>query len=407
MGQPRPARRVITVAGTNGKGSTVATACALLSALGYRQGAYTSPHILRFNERICSNGREISDEELVSVFEQVETARGDTSLTYFEFTTLAALAWLSRQRLDFAVLEVGLGGRLDAVNLVDADCAVITPIGLDHQEFLGDDREQIGREKAGIMRAARPVVISDRDPPTSVLAHAARLECPQWRLGREFDVSARADRMRVDIGRACFDLPQPVLPGPHQLDNAAAALVSLSCLLPALREPGADELASLSRGLREVQIAGRLQQVSDSPPTWIDVGHNPLAAAAIGKALATVPGLHVVLGMLRDKDCRELARALAPQVAHWYCASLPGVRGQGGDALAGQIAAAVDADRVEAFASVASALEAATRAARRSIASGGTGAVLVTGSFITAAEAMLHLGYADRIPLGQGEEDNN
>jgi dihydrofolate synthase/folylpolyglutamate synthase len=399
LGSPRPARNVITVAGTNGKGSTVATACALLDALGYRQGAYTSPHILRFNERIRARGRDIEDSELVSAFEEVEVARRETSLTYFEFTTLAALLWLSRQRLDFAMLEVGLGGRLDAVNLVDANCAVITPIALDHQEYLGDDREQIGREKAGIMRRGQPVVVSDRLPPQSVLEHAAGLDCPLWLLGRDFDVTEVSGLMRVNIGSEALDLPCPALPGAHQLDNAAAALAAIVRLLPGILERGSELIDSLSRGLGSVQISGRMQKVSEAPPTWVDVGHNPAAAAALRRAMESGPAWHIVLGMLRDKDAAAVAREMAPLRPRWYCAGLPGERGQSGAKLAQRITPWAEAGRVEVFNDVGSAL-AAARNCRDC-------AILVMGSFVTAAEAMLHLGDADRIPLGQGEKDNN
>ena len=209
MGSPRPARKIVTVAGTNGKGSTVAYLCAMLRGLERSYGSYTTPHLLQYNERIQINGICASDEQLVAAFEQVEAARGEISLSYFEFGTLAAFCIMASETLDYAVLEVGLGGRLDAVNILDADCTVITPIGLDHQEYLGTDRESIGYEKAGIIRAGIPLVCGEADPPDSILAAATRLQAPLFRLGREFEALPAGETVCFSKGDVDWSLPCP------------------------------------------------------------------------------------------------------------------------------------------------------------------------------------------------------
>ena len=301
MGTPRPAPSVYVVADTNGKGSTVATICSVLGALGHRHGSYTTPHLYRYNERVQLSGRPVSDKNLLDAFDAVESARGGTSLTYFEFGTLAALWILSRADLDYAVMEVGLGGRLDAVNLVDADCAVITAIGLDHQDYLGPDLLSIGREKAGIIRPSTPVICGEADPPASVLETAASLAAPVKRLGREFRAEPIADGVDFTLGETHLALPRPALAGPHQVANMATGLAAVLELLP----DAAADLPAVRRGLRSVSLAGRFERVSGQPPVWIDVGHNPMAAQAVGRALAEAePGRRIrcVLGMLSDKD---------------------------------------------------------------------------------------------------------
>ncbi|MEJ2576999.1 MAG: bifunctional folylpolyglutamate synthase/dihydrofolate synthase [Gammaproteobacteria bacterium] len=348
LGKPQPAPRTIVVAGTNGKGSVVATICALLDSLGYRHGSYTSPHLLEFNERISLGGQPVSDRTLLRAFERVEAARGDVSLTFFEFTTLAAFCVLEQGALDFAVLEVGLGGRLDAVNLLDADCAVITPVGLDHQEYLGPDRESIGREKAGIMRPGQPVVCGDREPPQTVLAAAREGDASLRRLGVDFTHEASASGVRFRYGDIDLDLPPPVLDGPHQLDNQAAALAAVLTLLPdAAQQPGV-----LANGLRSVRVRGRMERLAERPALWVDVGHNPMAARTVAATLRdslareSIPRCLAVLAMLADKDAE-----LNGHVPHVF-ERVP-------EALAAALAAA-----------------------------GKDGAVLVFGSFQTAADAV-------------------
>ena len=273
MALGRPAGRVVVVGGTNGKGSTVAVLEAIGLAQGWKVGAYTSPHLLRFNERVRIDGREATDEALVAGFAAVEAARGETPLTYFEYATLCALWLFERAGLDLAVLEVGLGGRLDAVNLVDADAAIITTVDLDHQDWLGPDVESIGFEKAGIARAGRPLVLGDDDPPASVLRHAYAIGAPAWRIANDF-FAERLDtggwRWR-EVGFA-MDLPPPALDAPVQLCNAA-------CAIAALRALDAEEAitpATFARGIAIAHVRGRLQRFNrDGVEVVVDVGHNP------------------------------------------------------------------------------------------------------------------------------------
>lgn len=384
MGAPQPAGRVFVVAGTNGKGSTVATICGLLDGLGYRYGSYTTPHIHEYNERVQVGGRAVSDEELIEAFEKVEAVRGETSLSYFEFGTLAAIRILADRDLDFAVMEVGLGGRLDAVNLVDGDCAVITPIGLDHQEYLGDDIDSIGREKAGIMRAGRPVVCGDPDPPRSILDRAAELQAPLRLLGRDFSIEQENGRSRFRLNGTSLELPLPVLRGAHQLGNAATGLAAVLQLLP---EAAARE-KELAKGLSSVELRGRFDKVMENPDVWIDVGHNPLGAQVIADALRERGAgdgrrIRCVLAMLRDKDAESVAATLTGVVSEWYCASLEGDRGQSGRQLAGRVSGAVQDDVVRVYERVEDALQAALEDSQAD------DGVLVFGSFHTADEADL------------------
>jgi dihydrofolate synthase/folylpolyglutamate synthase len=386
MGSPAPAPKIFMVAGTNGKGSTVATLCALLDASGYRYGSYTSPHLVRYNERVLINGEAVSDEALLESFARVEAARGDVSLSYFEFGTLAAIDILARSELDFAVMEVGLGGRLDAVNLLDADCAVITPIGLDHQLYLGDDLESIGHEKAGIIRPGKPVFSGEAEPPGSIFDAAHSQQAPLRRLGVNFSIETGKGQSRFVTGLIEMMVPLPVLDGPHQLGNMATALAAFLELVPhAAADPG-----SVARGLRAVSLAGRFQRISQHPAIWIDVGHNPMAAQAVAVALgeAMVAGgisrCCCVLAMLADKDATAVVEALNPVIDGWYCAGLGSDRGQSGAELAGRVRQAGQGLDKRVFETVAMAFDAAVSD------SGQDEAVLVFGSFLTATEALLH-----------------
>ena len=384
MGRPLPGKRMVVIAGTNGKGSVVATLCSLLDAQGLSHGSYTSPHLLRFNERVRIGGREAGDEAWLSAFESVEAALGGTSLSYFEFTTLAAFRLMARHELDYAVMEVGLGGRLDAVNLLDADCAVITSLGLDHQEYLGGDLESIGREKAGVMRRGKPVVCSEPRPPSSVLDTARERDADLLLRGRDFDAQAGADGLRFRMADVDLVLSLPELAGEHQVINTAAALAALIRLEP----EAAERPERLERGLAGVRLRGRLERVVEQPPVWVDVGHNPLAARAIAATLrdlmsrAQTRRCRCVLGMLSDKDAAGVAEALGPIVDLWYCGTLVGARAQEGRKLAARIENATPGARTRAFESVPEALEAAM--ADSSPRDG----VLVFGSFFTAAEAI-------------------
>jgi len=333
---------VITVAGTNGKGSTVAMLESILRAAGYRTGVYTSPHLVHFEERMRIAGEAASAAQFVPGMEAVERARapgGDSeavSLTYFEFTTLAILWVLSRSGLDVVILEVGLGGRLDAVNILDPDCAVITSIDLDHMELLGPDREAIGREKAGIMRAGRPVVVSDPVPPASVLAHAAALGADLWCAGVDFAVEGDKQQWGWSgRGRRYSGLAYPALRGANQLVNAAGVLAALS----ALREVLPVTAQAVRSGLATVELPGRFQIIPGQPALVLDVAHNGHAAAALAAnldAMGYFPGTHAVFGAMADKDLAPIWARLHPLVDHWYFTDLPTPRAASGSALQAQ-----------------------------------------------------------------------
>ncbi|MFN7184265.1 MAG: bifunctional folylpolyglutamate synthase/dihydrofolate synthase, partial [Thermomonas haemolytica] len=287
MGLQRPAARVVTVGGTNGKGSTVAFLEAIARAQGLRVAAYISPHLLRFNERIRIDGHEVEDAALVAGFGAVEAARGDVPLTYFEYATLCALWLFQRAGLDLAVLEVGLGGRLDAVNLVDADAAVITTVDLDHQDWLGHDTEAIGFEKAGIARPFKPLVLGDDDPPSSVLRHAYAIGAPAWRIANDFfaePVDAAHWRWREVGYEIVLPLPMQAQGAPVQLRNAACAIAALRALDLPLDD------AAIARGVATAAVAGRLQRFErDGVEVVVDVGHNPQAARALAGWLRARP----------------------------------------------------------------------------------------------------------------------
>ena len=388
---PRPARHVITVGGTNGKGSTVAFLEAIARAHGWKVGAYTSPHLLRYNERVRIDGAEVDDAALIEAFTAIEHARGEVSLTYFEVGTLAALWLFARAGLDLAILEVGLGGRLDAVNIIDPDVAVITTVDLDHQALLGDTRDAIGTEKAGIARAWRPLVLGDDDPPATVLRHAYAIGASAIRAGCDFFFRAEPDgsgwtwrEIGVELA-----LPMPALAAPVQLRNAAVAIAALRALPLGDGEAAIDE-AAIAAGVRSAHVGARLQAFArDGVTVWVDVGHNPQAARALAEALATSPcagATHAVFAALGDKDLAGVVGAVAPRVDRWWLAGLAGdtPRGLDVDAFAARLADTPAADGARA-ATVPEALDAALAAARPG------DRVLVFGSFFTAAAALAHL----------------
>ncbi|NNE04798.1 MAG: bifunctional folylpolyglutamate synthase/dihydrofolate synthase [Xanthomonadales bacterium] len=383
LGMPRPADCVFTIAGTNGKGSTVAYLDHVLRSCGKTSARYTSPHLLSFTERIVINGAEVSPKELVKAFEHVEAHLSGVSLSYFEFTTLAAFVLMARSTLDCAVLEVGLGGRLDAVNLVDPDCAVITPIGLDHQEYLGDNIEQIGYEKAGIMRGGIPVVCGDRNPPASLAARAKELGAEWLQLGHEIAHHDGGGSRRLRVRNSELPFPPPPLPGDHQLDNFATSLAAIETVFPGLLHNG-----DWVPGLGKFLLPGRLSTVAANPAIVIDVGHNPLAAEVLaGHIQAHLrPRVHCVLGMLRDKDAGQIARILSASVFRWYCAGLPGPRGRSGRELVHTLRNSVPGIMAAPHGTVGAALDSALDNA------GSSDTVIVFGSFETAARAMAHLG---------------
>jgi dihydrofolate synthase/folylpolyglutamate synthase len=327
MGLRHPSHAVITVAGTNGKGSSVAMLESILRAAGYRVGTYTSPHLLRYNERIRINGQTIDDESLCAAFERVDEARGDISITYFEFGTLAAFDLFARARLDCAILEVGMGGRLDAVNLLDADVALVATIDIDHAEWLGPDRESIAREKAGIFRAGRPAVCSDPNPPASLLDEAARIGAHLHRLGHEYHYRRRDHEWEWWSEQSRRDaLPLPALRGASQLENASGVLMALALI--AGRLPVNQQ--QVRQGLLDVRLPGRFQ-VTPGPVTEIwDVAHNPESAQELAQTLRQMPcrgRTRAVIGMLADKDIDAVIQHMVPVIDDWYPASLSGPRG--------------------------------------------------------------------------------
>lgn len=314
---------VITVAGTNGKGSTCAMLEAILLESGYRTGVYTSPHLVQFEERCRLSGQSASADALAEAFAAVNAARGAVSLTYFEFSTLAILWLMARAKLDAVILEVGLGGRLDAVNIVDADCAVITSIDLDHMAILGNNRETIGREKAGIMRASRPVVVSDPVPPQSVLDQAQALGADLWRFGRDFNFSGDKQQWSwAGRGRRYAGMAYPALRGANQLVNASgvlAALESLRARIPVTAQ-------AVRNGLAMVELPGRFQIVPGQPTLVLDVAHNPHSVAALAEnldAMGFSPTTHAVFGAMADKDLQPMLTRMGPLVDRWYFTDLP------------------------------------------------------------------------------------
>jgi len=381
----RPECPVVTVAGTNGKGSVCAMLEAMLRAGGYRVGQYTSPHLVRYNERVRLDGREASNEQLCDAFAAVERARGATPLTYFEFGTLAA-AWLfARSGLDALVLEVGLGGRLDAVNAIDADCAVLTSIGIDHVEYLGTTRESIGREKAGVFRRGRPAVIADASPPASVLEHAAAVGAQVFLIGRDFGYASEDGAWRYwGHGGVRSGLAHPALRGAVQLRNAAAAL----CALGALRDRVPVGMQAVREGLARVILPGRFQTLPGRPQVVLDVAHNPEAARTLAANLGAggfAPQTIAVFGMMRDKDIPAVVREVAPRFTRWHLASLPGPRGCTSAELAA-ILRAVGAEReASEHASPVEAYVAARERAQQD------DKIVVFGSFVTVGNVMAHL----------------
>lgn len=335
-----PAFPIITVGGTNGKGSTCAMLESILHQAGYRVGCYTSPHLLRYNERVRIRGIESSDAALVRALGEVEKARGDTTLTYFEFGTLAAVWLFVAEHLDVAVLEVGLGGRLDAVNAFDADCAVVTAIDIDHVEYLGADREVIGEEKAGIFRAGRPAVCSDLFPPTRLVRHAADIGAGLLRIGQDFGVKAQGKQWQYWGPRGLRNaLPYPALQGACQLENAAAAITALECL----RERLPVTMNDIRQGLLRVELPGRFQVIAGRPTVVLDVAHNPQAARSMASSLAAMNcagRTYSVFAMLGDKDIAGVAAAVTPQISHWFVAGLDGPRGASAGDMEGALAAA-------------------------------------------------------------------
>jgi len=384
---------VITVAGTNGKGSTCAMLEAVYRQSGYKTGMYTSPHLVYFQERCRLQGQAVASEELVKHFEKVEAARGDITLSYFEFTSLALFSCMAAASLDVVILEVGLGGRLDAVNVIDTDCAVITSIDLDHTELLGKDRDSIGIEKAGIMRPHKPVVISDPSPPESVLLHASSLNADVWQVTKDVQFNGDTQQWTWRArGRTYSGLAYPALRGANQMLNAAGVLA----VMEALRQQLPVTAQAIRAGLSTVQWPGRFQILPGQPAIVLDVAHNPHAASALAHnldAMGFYPRTHAVLGAMADKDIAGLLKRLIPLVECWYFCDLPTPRA----ATAVQLQAAWQSlsppstSQASQFAGPQQALSQAMAAADPA------DRILVFGSFFTVGGVLQH-GIDGRLP---------
>lgn len=385
---------VITVAGTNGKGSTCAMLERIYREAGYCTGMHTSPHLLRFNERAVLSGREATDEELIAAFREVEAARGDVSLSYFEYTGLAVLKLFQEAKLDVVILEIGLGGRLDAMNAIDPDVSVIAAVGVDHTAFLGPTRELIGIEKAHIYRPGRPAICSDPEPPATVPEFAKKIGARYFGLGHEFTIDEHADgTFAFRLGSLVWDpLPKPSLAGENQYRNAAGSLAAIALLQDRLPV----KEAAVARGLADTHITARFERISDDPcPMILDVGHNPQAAAVLADNLrrSKRPGewTIAVFGMLADKDRASVCRAVKDEIDEWFMSGLPTARGCSAELLLGSMQeAGVDMRRVVRTACVADSLAEARAAAKKRLAEhpGEPVRIIIFGSFVTVAGAL-------------------
>ena|SRR5690554_206301 len=374
----KPNARVITVAGTNGKGSTVATLEALLQASGRSTGAYTSPHLQNYNERIRIGGKDVDDATLISAFEKVESVRGSVTLTYFEFGTLAAFVVLAEAGVQDWILEVGLGGRLDAVNVVDADLAIITSVDIDHVAFLGDNREVIGFEKAGILRPGIPAIVADMDPPRSVIQQATAQKVVLQRVGKDYTIeetTSDAGGLSVTLHTQGQTISMPR--GPLPIQSVAAAVMAMRTLAPDM------PISAIETALNNVSVPGRFEHLRHEPDVYVDVGHNPHAARWLSAQLQVLKRgsrkVHAVYAALADKDVVGVARAMAPVVDCWHLAGLDVPRGLSSEALAEKLDSC-PLNKVFTHSSVTAAITAAQgQAASNDI-------IIVFGSFFTVAE---------------------
>jgi dihydrofolate synthase / folylpolyglutamate synthase len=384
----QPPFGVITVTGTNGKGSTVAMLDACLRGAGLRVGTYTSPHLVRYNERVRIDGRMATDDELCAAFERVDASRGQTKLTYFEFGTLAAFEILRNGEVDVAVLEVGMGGRLDAVNVLDPDVAIVTSIGIDHTSWLGPDRASIAREKAGIFRAGRPAVCGDPDPPATLIEAAQTLGAKLYLLGRDFQIEPMEHGWSYRLGdRVRAGLPYPALRGEHQLHNAASALTALELLADRFSVTG----SQIRQGLLAAEIPGRFQVLPGLPSVILDVAHNAQAAQTLSLNLKKQGGVgrtYAVFSMLADKAIADVARALVGQIDAWYVAPLTGPRGSSSAQVASGLADGGVTVPVRQFDDVLQAFAQARADARP------PDRIVVFGSFYTVGDILAHLKMA-------------
>jgi len=379
-----PAFPLIVVGGTNGKGSTCAFLEAILGAAGYKTGLYTSPHLLRYNERVRIAGAEVNDADLVAAFEKIDAARGDTSLTYFEFGTLGAMLQFIDAGVEVAILEIGLGGRLDAVNVFDADAAIVTSVDLDHMDYLGDTRELIGFEKAGIYRAGHPAICADPAPPASLLEHARHIGADLRCLDQDFSAQREEDHWIFRGRETCWPaLPLPAMAGAYQLRNAAGALA----VLEAVRDRLPVSEAAIRQGLVAARVRGRFQRIASAPDVILDVAHNPEAARALAATLHEQPAAGrtlAVVGMLADKDAAGVFAALSGEIDAWWACTPKSPRAQDATALAAILRTLVNRAPISVQPDVNTALTEARGAAREG------DRILVFGSFHTVAAVLDH-----------------
>lgn len=372
---------IISIAGTNGKGSTCAMLESIYLAAGYRVGTYTSPHLKRYNERVRINHQIASDAALCEAFSAVESARGEIVLTYFEMGTLAAMWHFEQSHLDVAILEVGMGGRLDAVNVFEPVCSIITSIDLDHLEYLGETREKIGTEKAGIYRAHKLAICGDIDPPETVIDFANRIEADLHLINRDFSVKKIPDGWQYRTHEHVLSLPPLALQGDFQLNNAACAI----CAVENLNDQLPVKLDSIGETLKNVTLLGRFYQLSQHPDIIVDVAHNPQAAASLANNLINKPCTGRTLGvfaMLADKDIAQVVNALIPHISFWYLADSHNVRGAKAKELAAHLLLQTENGLTKQFNSVADALHLACIEADKN------DRIIVFGSFYTVADAI-------------------
>jgi len=377
---------IFVIGGTNGKGSVCGLLESILFAAGYRVGCYTSPHLLKYNERVRIAKQQITDDELCASFEEIERVREDVPLTYFEFGTLAAMHCFIEHKVEVAILEVGLGGRLDAVNIFESDCSVVTNVDIDHTEYLGKTREQIAYEKAGIFRKGCVAICTDKDIPKAITTHARQVGAELWRIGHEIKCTPNQGQwdFSSNLG-ARRALPYPALRGSFQLNNASAVLAALDALKHILPV----SMAAVRRGLGEVQLAGRFQLVPGRPTLILDVAHNLHAAHALAQNLADMPSYqhtYAVFAMLQDKDIPGVIAALNVHIDTWLVAGIAAERGATTEYLDHQLQNGRVSGEIKTFSQVAEAMRFAYNEA------GDNDRIMVFGSFYTVAEAMGEAG---------------
>ncbi|MCG8380028.1 MAG: bifunctional tetrahydrofolate synthase/dihydrofolate synthase [Proteobacteria bacterium] len=386
MGLLKPGYTVISVAGTNGKGSSVIMLDQILCSAGYKTGRYVSPHLLRYNERICISGKEVTDTELCESFDRIDRARGDISLTYFEFGTLAALDLFRQHKVDLAILEVGLGGRLDAVNVLDADVALISSIDLDHQQWLGNNRESIGREKAGIFRNMAPAICSDPKPPQSLLDCANALGTPLFLAGRDYNFTIHRDLWSWQSGTTEFnDLPRPMQYSDFQLQNAAGVMM----ILEKIKHDYPVSEENIKQGFNNFRLNGRMQIIPGEIQKILDVAHNRQSVRALVNNLSKIPCVgktHILIGMLKDKDHQEVLRILNKVADSWNIVSLnQEERGTEAGLLVSILNKLEVNENIQTFINVNEALDKLQKSAMPG------DRIIITGSFLTVGAALRYL----------------